>query len=110
MGHINDDIDIKAELEEREYLAEKLAEEEPTHLANGFEKAFIGWFTRVGKPTVCVYDIDKCLAILMLRDNMTEEAAREYLEFNTIGAWVGEGTPAFMQRGSFKEFKDGQDL
>lgn len=81
-----------------------------TLLADGFEKAFIGWFTRVGKPTVCVYDIDKCLAILMLRDNMTEEGAREYLEFNTIGAWMGEGTPAFMQRGTLQEFKDGQDL
>lgn len=107
---MSDDIDVKAELEEQEYLAEKRAEEEPTLLAAGFEKAFIGWFTRPGKPTVCVYDIDKCLAILMLRDNMTEELAREFLEFNTLGAWMGEGTPAFMQRGSLKEFKDGQDL
>ena len=27
---------------------------------------------------------------------MSEEEAQEYFEHNTIGAWVGEGTPLFI--------------
>lgn len=41
------------------------------------------------------YDRDKCIEILMLRDHMSYETAVEFFEFNTIGAWMGENTPAF---------------
>jgi len=28
---------------------------------------------------------------------MTEDEAREYFDFNTIGAWYGETTPCFIR-------------
>jgi hypothetical protein len=28
---------------------------------------------------------------------LTEDEAVDHLEFNTVGAWVGEGTPIFVQ-------------
>tara|TARA_Y100000310_G_C20532224_1_gene739069 strand:+ start:555 stop:845 length:291 start_codon:yes stop_codon:yes gene_type:complete len=67
-----------------------------TLLADGFEDAFMGFFQRVGKPRVIAYDYEKCIKILMERDGMEEDEADEYLQFNTVGAWVGEGTPAFI--------------
>ncbi len=80
-----------------EELQEHLAEFEAL-LADGFEDALIGYVTRFGFTTpVALYDQDKCIEILMERDGMTYEGAVEFFEFNTLGAWVGEGTPAFCR-------------
>jgi len=64
-------------------------------LANGFEAALIGYVERYGQELIALYDREKCIQILMERDGMTEEGAEEFFEFNTIGAWVGDMTPAF---------------
>lgn len=32
----------------------------------------------------------------MERDGMTHEDAMEFYEFNIVGAWMGNGTPIFM--------------
>jgi hypothetical protein len=79
---------------------------EHTLLADGFEKAFTGYFQRVGKPKVAVYDYEKCLKVLVERDGMGLSEADEYLQFNTVGAWVGEGTPAFMYTTDIDSFND----
>ena len=79
---------------------------EHTLLADGFEKAFTGYFQRVGKPKVAVYDYEKCLKVLIERDGMDLSEADEYLQFNTVGAWVGEGTPAFMYTTDIDSFND----
>lgn len=63
--------------------------------ADGFEKALVGYVERCGTPTVALYDYDRCIQILMKRDKMTREEALEFFEFNTLGAYVGESTPAF---------------
>ncbi len=34
-------------------------------------------------PHVAVYDIDKCVEVLVSRDGMTHEDADEFLSFNT---------------------------
>ena len=67
-------------------------------LADGLEDAFIGVAVRCGQPTLAVYDVEKCVKVLMERDGMTDEDAREFLDFNTLGAWMGEGTPLFLYR------------
>ena len=67
-------------------------------LADGFEEAVIGVAERCSQPTLVVYDIDRCLKILMERDKMTYDEAVEYLSFNTLGAWIGEHTPLFLTR------------
>lgn len=67
-------------------------------LADGFDDAILGIAQRCGQPVVAVYDAQKCIEILMSRDGMGWEEAREYYEFNVVGAWVGPGTPVFLER------------
>ena len=64
--------------------------------ADGYEDALIGVGHRFG-GAVAVYDFNKCIGILMERDGMTEEDAREFFEFNTLGAYAGKYTPVFLQ-------------
>jgi len=75
-------------------VREALAETEAL-LADGFEGALIGTMRRFNEGPVALYDYDKCIEILMQRDGMSYEEAVEFFEFNTIGAWMGDGTPAF---------------
>ena len=67
--------------------------------ADGFDEAILGVGFRCGQKDILVYSIDKCIQILMKGDNMTLEEASEYLEFNSIGAWVGEETPIWVDEG-----------
>lgn len=64
--------------------------------ADGFNEAIIGVCRRFGQSPIVAYDYEKCIQILVSRDGMTEEDAREFFEFNVIGAYVGEGTPCFI--------------
>jgi len=43
-----------------------------------------------------IYSIDKCIEILVKRDDMTPDDAIEYLEFNTLCAYVGKDQPIFL--------------
>mgnify|MGYP001433650983 FL=1 len=66
-------------------------------LADGYEKAFIGTtISAFGRKQVALYDYDKCIMILMNDNNWDEEEAIEWFNFNTIGSWVGEDTPIFV--------------
>lgn len=67
-------------------------------LADGFDAALIGVADRCGQPSLVVYDAQKCIEILIERDGMTPEDAREFFEFNTLGAWAGQNTPLFLWR------------
>lgn len=75
--------------------------------ADGFDSAFLGVGTRCcGSPDVLVYDYDESIHLLMTRDGMTKEEAMEYLDFNVLGAWMGDGTPMFVKRCSMTEALD----
>jgi|TARA_R100000482_G_scaffold29450_1_gene9360 hypothetical protein len=63
--------------------------------ADGFDEAIIGVGRQFDKPDRIIYDYDKCLMILMLDQEFTEEEARDWMEYNVLGAYVGEGTPIF---------------
>jgi len=80
----------------REETLEILADESPdTRLADGSEGAMIGvarHFTR----TLAMYDYGKCVEVLMQREGCSHEEACEYMEFNVVGAWVGDNTPLFV--------------
>lgn len=65
-------------------------------LADGFEDALVGVGSQFGKPPVAVYDKSLCRRVLTERDGMTPDEAQEYLEFNVYGAYMGEGTPIFI--------------
>ena len=71
-------------------------------LADGYETALIG----VGQQfnvAMAVYDYDKCIEILMERDGMSHEDATEWMEINVVGAYVGENTPVFVRRRTFRQ-------
>ena len=64
--------------------------------ADGFESAELGIMRRCGQRDIIVYDYDKCIKILMDRDGMSYEDAVDFMEFNVVGAWVGNETPGFV--------------
>ena len=74
----------------------KEEDEEDFLFADGFDDAILGIGRRGTQPEVVAYDYEKCVLILMDRE-MTEEEAREYMEFNVVGAFVGDRTPIFIE-------------
>tara|TARA_Y100000310_G_scaffold344071_1_gene454932 strand:+ start:1981 stop:2283 length:303 start_codon:yes stop_codon:yes gene_type:complete len=81
-----------------EYLEAMLGEEalEGLLTADGFDDALIGIGERINLDSVAVYDVDKCIDILMSRDGMSREEAVEFFDFNVKGSWVGEKTPIWV--------------
>ena len=71
-------------------------------LANGFEKALIGVGRQFNKD-LAIYDYDKCVRILMKREGWDEEEAIEWMEYNVVGAYVGELTPVFVTIGEMPD-------
>jgi hypothetical protein len=65
--------------------------------ADGFDDAILGIGQRFNAYFV-VYDLAKVIETLVMRDEMDEDEAVEFYEFNIVGAWVGEGTPCFLRR------------
>jgi hypothetical protein len=61
--------------------------------ADGFDEAILGTDYRTDR---LIYSVRKCIRILMKRDKMSYEEALEFLEFNTLLAYIGEGTPIFL--------------
>jgi hypothetical protein len=79
-------------------IAEELGELNPDALlADGLEAAIVGYTVNSHHPHVAVYDIDKCIDVLVERDGMTHDGADEFLTFNTLGAYVGENGPLFVR-------------
>lgn len=66
---------------------------------DGFDAAIIGATEpQPGRPSLVVYDLGQMVEILMHTGEMSFEEAAEFLSFNTVGAWVGPGTPLFLHR------------
>jgi hypothetical protein len=60
-----------------------------------FDHAILGIVRGFGQEAAVVYDEEKVLAA-MRADGMDAEAAEEWFQFNTIGAYLGEATPRFL--------------
>ena len=67
------------------------------YLADGFEKQILGIAMAAGTPPRVVYDYTGCLKSLESR-GMNPGEAQEYFDFNTLGAYVGEGGPLYLVR------------
>ena len=79
-------------------ILEALAEANPDALlADGLEAALVGYTVNQHHPHVAVYDIAKCIDVLVERDGMTAEEADEFLSFNTLGAYVGQNGPIYVR-------------
>ena len=67
--------------------------ESDIYKADGFDDAIIGVDYNTGR---IAYSISKCITILMIDEQMTELDATEWFYFNVAGAYVGEGTPVWI--------------
>jgi|TARA_R100001594_G_scaffold144506_1_gene193635 hypothetical protein len=65
--------------------------------ADGFDEAIIGvTYDMVVQKERLIYSVDKCVEILVKRDEMTSEEAIEYMDFNVLGAYIGKDQPVFL--------------
>ena len=64
---------------------------------DGFDEAIIGVGERCSTDSMIIYAHSKMVEILIVRDEMTFEEAEEYIDFNIIGAWIGDTTPIIMR-------------
>ena len=65
-------------------------------LADGFSEAILGMCLQFGCEPVVAYNYNKCIDILVSRDGMTNSEAIDYIQFNVLGAYVGNNTPVFI--------------
>lgn len=65
-------------------------------ILDGFDEAIVGVSERFGQVPVALYNKDEIINIMIERDGMEYEEALEFFDFNIIGAYVGEYTPAFV--------------
>jgi len=65
-------------------------------LMDGFDDCIVGICHRFGQEPIVAYDQQAIIRKLMNND-MDEEQAVEYFEFNQIGAWMGDKTPCFIE-------------
>lgn len=67
---------------------------------DGFDEAIVGLsVSQIERQVrVVVYDYDGMIRVLMERDGMEHEEAVEFLDYNTLGGWVGELTPMAIGR------------
>ena len=78
--------------------------------ADGYNKAIMGTIQRCGQEDIILYSTDEILNILVYRDGMSFPEAQEYFEFNILGSWVGEQTPAFYEKSSLAHVLDGESI
>tara|TARA_R110001583_G_scaffold74729_2_gene206711 strand:- start:3350 stop:3676 length:327 start_codon:yes stop_codon:yes gene_type:complete len=64
--------------------------------ADGLGQAIVGFGGQYPMQPVAVYDYDKCVEVFM-EQGMSEEEAIEWMEFNVVSAYLGEGTPIFIK-------------
>lgn len=82
----------------------EVAENDGVLMADGLDFALVGFADTPTGHRVAIYDNDRVIELLMTRDGMDYEEAAEFLDFNIAGAYMGPGTPIFMDT-----LKDGED-
>ena len=65
---------------------------------DGYDDCIVGVVERFGQDSYFIYDKDLVLEKLQKENGMSYEDALEYYEYNQLGAYVGERTPAFLIR------------
>lgn len=70
--------------------------DQTTMLMDGFDEALIGFSQRINEPLLAVYSWEKMVDVCVNRDRMSTEEAEEYINYNCIGAWIGDQTPIIV--------------
>ena len=65
---------------------------------DGFNDCIEGIVERFGQNDIVCYNKEKVIEKLMSDGESSYEEAMEYYEFNQLGAWVGDGTPCFLDK------------
>lgn len=65
-------------------------------LMDGFDEACIGFSQRINEPMLAVYSYQKMVDTLIEHEEMDYEEATEYIDYNCLGAWIGEQTPLIV--------------
>ena len=73
---------------------------------DGFDNAIVGVGERNNTDSMIVYDYDKMVKVLVTRDDMSYEEAEEYIDYNIVGAWIGDTTPIIVNKKSIKEIEE----
>ena len=73
---------------------------------DGFDNAIIGVGARHNTDSMIVYDYDKMVKVLVTRDDMSYEEAEEYIDFNIVGAWIGDTTPIIVTKKNIEEIEE----
>ena len=73
---------------------------------DGFDNAIIGVGGRCNTDPMIVYDYDKMVKVLVTRDDMSYEEAEEYIDFNIVGAWIGDTTPIIVTKKNIEEIEE----
>ena len=73
---------------------------------DGFDNAIIGVGERNNTDSMIVYDYDKMVKVLVTRDDMSYEEAEEYIDFNIVGAWIGDTPPIIVTKKGIKEIDE----
>mgnify|MGYP000182341738 CR=1 FL=1 len=69
----------------------------PALKADGFDDALLGAvYLPISGQRVLAYSVTHCIQILIERDGMGSEEAEEFFDFNTRCAYVGAGTPLWV--------------
>lgn len=77
----------------KDYILEHYADTDDVLFADGFDEAIIGFSPNDWRV---VYSRERCIEILMKDDDIPEEEAVDFLEYNTFNAYVGEKTPIWV--------------
>ena len=77
----------------KDFILEQYADSEDVLFADGFDEAIIGFSSNDWRV---VYSRELCIQILMKDDDMPEEEAIDFLEYNTFNAYIGEKTPIWV--------------
>lgn len=72
-------------------------------VVDGFDDAIIGVARRCGEPDLVTYSVNRAIESLMRRGATYTEAV-EYVEYNMVGAWHGEGTPIWVYECAIDEW------
>ena len=79
----------------RDYLNE-FAEGAMILEPSSFDEAIVGIVQRIDRDPVVCYSVSKIIEILA-ESGMDDDEAYEYYEYNILGAYMGEGTPMFVE-------------
>jgi len=62
---------------------------------DGFDDCVLGICEQAGCADIIAYDVQKMIN-KMMSQGMEQTEAWEYFDFNILGAFMGEGTPCFI--------------